>query len=97
MIAKPSERPVNIHERKPITMPLALIAMLVTFTAAVTLAYAALGQRIDSATEKANLAALTTEALEKRTRAVENIQERMANDIGWMRQAMEEDRRRRSQ
>lgn len=97
MTAKPSERPVEIHERKPITLPLALLFSLLGATVAATLGYAAISSKLDSSV--ANLA--DTRALveknESRIRALE--QERvdfatLKNDVAWIKRAMEEDRRR---
>jgi hypothetical protein len=96
-MTKPREDSIDIHEQKRIRMPLALLATIVALTAAATFAYAAIGKRIDAAAEKATAAQTATENLEKRARVIENAQERMANDIGWIRRAMEEDQRRRSQ
>ena len=96
MTAKPRDDGINVHERKPITMPLAVLAAMLASVVTGTLAYAALGQKITAATEKAAEARSATDELEKRTRAVENAQLQMARDIGWIRSTMEEDRRRRS-
>lgn len=95
MTAKPRDDGINVHERKPVTMPLAVLLALLASVVTGTLAYAAIGKRIDAAADKAEKAQAATDALEKRARAIENAQERMANDIGWIRRAMEEDRRSR--
>ena len=88
-----SPRPIMISEKLLVTIPVALIVSLVLAAVAATRGWSLLAQRIETATVRATSAQQTTVAQEVRLREVENAQLRMANDIGWIRRTMEEDRR----
>lgn len=106
MTAKPfGERPVNLHERKPVTMPLAMLAALLGAAVTATLGYAAISSKIDNAlAQTARTAADNIETRNlvdrnaDRIRALEAAQIKvaeMARDVEWLRKSYEEDRRTR--
>lgn len=88
---------VNIDERRPVTMPIAMLFSLLGATVAATVGYAAISSKIDTAVDANAEMRIHVQRLEERTRVLETTLSAsvaaMRQDVEWIRADLQQRRR----